>query len=77
KQLIDAGHAGRIMLSHDHSVPKARYGLAVQEQRIKYNPDGYNFITRNVLPRLRELGVSDKVIDQIMVQNPRRFFEGK
>ncbi|MCH9017684.1 MAG: phosphotriesterase-related protein, partial [Chloroflexi bacterium] len=35
------------------------------------------FITRNVLPRLRELGVSDKVIDQIMVQNPRRFFEGK
>ncbi len=77
KQLIDAGYTDRIMLSHDHSVPKARYGVAVQEERIKYNPDGYNFITRNVLPRLRELGVSDETINQIMVENPRRFFEGK
>jgi phosphotriesterase-related protein len=77
KQLIDAGHTSRIMLSHDHSVPKARYGVAVQEERIKYNPDGYNFITRNVLPRLRDQGVSDETINQIMVENPRRFFEGK
>ncbi len=77
KQLIDAGHTSRIMLSHDHSVPKARYGVAVQEERIKYNPDGYNFITRNVLPRLRDQGVSDETINQIMVENPRRFFEGR
>ena len=76
KQLIDAGRSDRIMLSHDHSVPKARYGVAVQEERFKYNPDGYNFITRNVLPRLKELGVTDGTINQIMVENPRRFFEG-
>jgi len=77
KQLIDAGYTDRIMLSHDHSVPKARYGVAVQEERIKRNPDGYNFITRNVLPRLKDMGVSDDAINQIMVENPRRFFEGK
>ncbi len=65
------------MLSHDHSVPKARYGAEVQEERYRYNPDGYNFITRKVLPRLKEQGVSDDTIDQIMVKNPRRFFEGK
>ena len=65
------------MLSHDHSVPKARHGAEVQEERFRYNPDGYNFITRNVLPRLKESGVSDEVINQIMVENPRRFFEGK
>jgi len=76
KQLIDAGYANRIMLSHDHSVPKARYGLEVQEERFKYNPDGYNFITRNVIPRLKHLGVSEESINQIMVENPRRFFEG-
>ena len=75
--MIDAGHADRIMLSHDHSVPKARYGAGVQEERSRHNPDGYNFITRKVLPRLKELGVSDEVINQIMVDNPRRFFEGK
>ena len=76
KRLIDAGHSARIMLSHDHSVPKARYGAAVQEERFKYNPDGYNFIARNVLPKLRNMGISDELINQIMVDNPRRFFEG-
>jgi predicted metal-dependent phosphotriesterase family hydrolase len=49
----------------------------VQEERIKYNPDGYNFITRNVLPRLKDMGVSDDTINQIMVENPRRFLAGK
>ena len=77
KQLIDAGYTDRIMLSHDHSVPKARYGVAVQEERIEHNPDGYNFITRNVLPRLKDMGVSDDTINQIMVENPRRFLAGK
>jgi phosphotriesterase-related protein len=75
KQLIDAGYSHRIMLSHDYSVPKARYGAAVQEERRRANPDGYNFITRWVLPRLKELGTSDEDIHKMMVENPRRFFE--
>ena len=47
--LIDAGYAHRIMLSHDWCVntPEA----------FSYNPDGYLFITRRVLPYLKELGV--------------------
>ena len=76
KKLIDAGHRDRIMLSHDYSVPKARHGAEVQEERRRANPDGYSFITRKVLPRLKELGASDDDIHQIMVENPRRFFEG-
>ena len=64
------------MLSHDYSVPKARHGVEVQEERRRVNPDGYNFISRKVLPLLRELGTSDQDIHQIMVENPRRFFEG-
>jgi phosphotriesterase-related protein len=76
KKLIDAGFCHRIMLSHDYSVPKARHGEAAQEERRRANPDGYNFIPRKVLPRLRELGASDQDIQQIMVENPRRFFEG-
>ncbi len=58
-------------------MPKPRYGAEVQEERFRYNPDGYTFITRKVLPRLKELGVSGDVNNQIMVGNPRRFFEGK
>ncbi|MEE2881133.1 MAG: phosphotriesterase-related protein [Chloroflexota bacterium] len=76
KGLIDAGFVDRIMLSHDYSVPKARHGAEVQEERRRANPDGFNFITLRVLPRLKELGVTDQDISQIMTENPRRFFEG-
>jgi predicted metal-dependent phosphotriesterase family hydrolase len=74
---MDAGYSRRLMLSHDYSVPKARYGAEVQEARHRANPDGYAFIARRVLPRLQELGASDHDIHQITVENPRRFFEGE
>ncbi len=77
KKLMDAGFTQRIMLSHDYSVPKARHGAAVQEERRKANPDGYNFIPRQVLPRLRELGAAELDIHQLMVINPRKFFAGE
>jgi predicted metal-dependent phosphotriesterase family hydrolase len=48
----------------------------VQEERRRANPDGYNFITRWVLPRLKELGASNEDIHKMMVENLRRFFEG-
>ena len=76
KALMDAGFTHRIFLSHDYSVPKARHGADVQEQRRQANPDGYNFIPRYVLPRLKELGASDAEIHQITVENARRFFAG-
>ena len=77
KALMDAGFTHRIFLSHDYSVPKARNGAEVQEQRRQANPDGYNFIPRHVLPRLKEMGASDADIHQITVENPRRFFAGE
>ncbi len=76
RKLIDAGFAHRIMLGHDWSVTLTIATREMQETRRKYNPDGYLFITRKVLPRLRQLGVPDKTIHQVMVENPRRFFEG-
>ena len=74
KQLIDAGYAHRIMLSHDSSVPRTMPTPELQEDRRQFNPDGYLFITRRVLPRLRELGASEGDVQQIMVENPQRFF---
>ena len=76
-KLMQAGFTERIMLSHDYSVPKARHGAEVQEERRRANPDGYNFIPRKVLPRLRELGATDADIHQLMVVNPRKFFAGE
>ena len=76
KQLIDAGYGGRIMLSHDwiNLVDDGRTpGWRKPPQD---NLDAYLFIHRHVLPRLGEMGVSEETISQIMVDNPRRFFEG-
>ena len=75
KQLIDAGWAHRLMLSHDHSTPAVQPSPELRRERERFNPDGYLFITRNVLPRLRELGAADADIQAMMVDNPRRFFE--
>jgi len=75
-KLIEAGFVDHIMLGHDWSVatiPAHREARAVRDAN---NPDSYNFITRNVLPLLQELGASSQNINQIMVDNPRRFLEG-
>ena len=77
KQLIDQGFGHRIMISHDWSVSIMIASREMQELRDQYNPDGYLFITRKVLPRLRELGVSEEAVQKIVVDNPRRFFEGR
>ena len=75
KRLLDAGFAHRIMLSHDNSVPSTNVTEELAEQRRRFNPDGYLFITRKVLPRLKDLGASDQEIQMLMVDNPRRFFD--
>jgi phosphotriesterase-related protein len=77
KRLIDEGWGGRIMLGHDYSVPSGQPTLEMREQRANYQPEGYSFISRHVLPYLKELGVADDAIFQIMVENPRRFLEGE
>ena len=74
-RLIEAGFGHRIMLGHDWSVTLSIASREMQEDRRRYNPDGYLFITRKVLPRLLELGATQDDLDNIMVNNPRRFFE--
>lgn len=76
KRLIDEGWAHRIMLGHDHSVPRGQPTPEMREQRANYQPEGYSFISRRVLPYLRELGTSEEDIQTIMVDNPRHFLEG-
>ncbi len=76
-KLISDGYGERIMLGHDWSVTLSIDSKEGQDSRNKYNPDGYLFITRNVLPRLKKLGASSKQIEDIMINNPRKFFEAK
>jgi phosphotriesterase-related protein len=76
KQLIDAGYKHRILLSHDSPVTSAIATPQSRAEREKRNPDGITFIMRKMLPKLRELGVPQKAIDEMMLENPRRFLTG-
>ena len=77
KKLIDAGYGNRIMLGHDRSVTIMISSRQLLDERRKLNPDGYLFITRKVIPKLKELGATDDDVQNIFVNNPRNFFEGR
>ena len=77
KRLIDAGFVRQVFLSNDwyFGVPLAPTGfMEAAQQR---NPDGILFDTRNTIPYLKQLGVTDGDLHTITVDNPRRFFGGE
>lgn len=63
KQLIDAGFGDKIFLSNDWEL-----------ERETINPDGFLFNTRKTIPYLKQLGVSEREIHAITIDNPKRFF---
>ncbi len=79
KALIDAGWAHRLLPSHDHNIvlhmphfpPDLRDFLATG------NPHGFLYINKVVNPLLRKMGVAEKVINAMFIDNSRNFFEGK
>ncbi len=71
-ELVKRGYADRMALAHDASC----YFDWVEPQFLEAAPN-WNFlhISKDVLPRLRELGVSEEQIDTMLIDNPRRWFE--
>lgn len=71
--LVEHGYAGQVALSHDAACfidwfdPAAKAAAAPN-----WN---YRHIPEDVLPALRERGVSDAAIDTMLVDVPRRYFE--
>ncbi|MGE3690883.1 MAG: phosphotriesterase [Novosphingobium sp.] len=74
-ELTKRGYADRIVLSHDCACwsdffPKAEmYGQFMPHHN-------YRHICEDVIPMLREGGVSESDIDHMFIDNPRRHFEG-
>jgi phosphotriesterase-related protein len=68
------GYAGQMVLSHDASADFG--GFPGTDERATAMPNWhYNHIHDDVLPALRDRGVSQAQIDQMLVDNPRRLFE--
>jgi len=80
KALIDAGFADRLCPSHDGIVLSILGGGDFEHAeavRLEYNPHGYLYLNKVVLPELREMGVPEETLRSLFVDVPRRFFEGR
>jgi phosphotriesterase-related protein len=62
-RLVGDGLAGSVTLAHD---------VCYKTDLTRWGGDGYGHVPRNIVPRLRQAGVSDAAIQQMMVENPRR-----
>jgi len=73
--LIGIGYANRIMLSHDH-IPHFLGRIPDLPDLPKaLNPNWcYTHIFRNIIPVLKEAGITSDRIDTLLVVNPRRLF---
>ncbi len=60
-RLMERGYEDRILLSHD---------VCWKVHLKKFGGFGFSYILEKFLPHLRDLGVTDRQIDKIMVHNP-------
>jgi predicted metal-dependent phosphotriesterase family hydrolase len=63
RELLSRGHVERVLLSQD---------VCHDSQLTRYEGNGYTYLARTFLPRLREAGVSETEIETMTVANPRR-----
>ncbi len=74
-KLCGRGYASRIMLSHDKASFTDWFSGAEQDLVL---PDWqFSYIHSGLLPGLRERGISEDQIEQMLVRNPREFFGGQ
>lgn len=78
KALIDAGYEDRLCPSHDRIILRvlAANPMITEEERSMLNPHGYLYIKKVVFPQLREMGVTEDILNNLCVGAPRNFFEG-
>ncbi len=63
RQLIDAGHGEKILVSQD---------ICTKHHLTRYGGEGYAYLLTCVIPLMRQKGMSDSQIDTIGKENPAR-----
>jgi phosphotriesterase-related protein len=69
--LLAEGYGDRIHLSHDAA---CFIDFMIGDPAFADEQPSYLHISTNILPALRQEGVTDEQIDEMMIVNPRRFF---
>ncbi|HWJ73048.1 MAG TPA: phosphotriesterase [Kaistia sp.] len=67
-KLIERGYGDRVLLSHD---------VFIKMMLTRYGGNGYGYILRHFVPRLRRHGVSEDAIRTLLVDNPRSVFSSR
>jgi phosphotriesterase-related protein len=77
--LCGQGYADRIVLSHDAACYMDYFPGEVAQQALAEAAPNWHYlhITNDVLPALREQGVTEDQISTMLVDNPRRYFSVK
>ena len=70
-ELLDEGYADRIHLSHDAA---CFMDFMVGDPFFANEKPDYLLISNQVVPALLQRGATQEQIDQMMVENPKRFF---
>jgi phosphotriesterase-related protein len=67
-QLVERGYLDRILLSHD---------VFLKMMLTRYGGNGYAYILKHFLPRLKRHGLDDLTLQILMRDNPRSVFQAK
>ncbi|XP_062900247.1 phosphotriesterase-related protein isoform X2 [Mobula hypostoma] len=66
--LVEEGYADKLLISHD---------IHTKNRLTKYGGHGYSHILTNIVPKMSQRGLSQSVIDKILVENPKRWLTFK
>jgi len=75
-KLIEMGYEDRILIGHDYTVHSHGMNFladAYEKMKATFN---LHAILTTFIPKLKEMGLTDVQANKLLVDNPRRFFEG-
>ena len=77
KTICQHGWAKRLILSHDAVIcfNSARLADYDHKSYVNYAPDSLSYLIREVIPLLREEGLTEAELHQIFIENPKHIFE--
>ena len=77
-ELIKKGYGNRLMISHDFIITWLGRPLNLPEEVLPLVANWHpSHLFKNIIPALKEGGVTDEQIDIILKENPRRIFAGE
>lgn len=76
--LMGLGYTERLLVSQDYVINWPGRPLLTSEGQRRLAPEwNLTHLFRNIFPALKQAGITDKQIDTLLIDNPRRWLEGK